>query len=134
MDYHNLYLTSDVLLLADIWENFRKVCYKIYKLDVCYYYTAPGLSWDAFLKHTCEHRKDFYIELLTDMDMYLLFEKSIRGGLSQISKRYAKANHKELSDYNPNAIDEYILYLDANNLYGCGMSAYLPEKDFEWNK
>ena len=81
MDYHNLYLTSDVLLLADIWENFRKVCYKIYKLDVCYYYTALGLSWDAFLKHTCENRKDFFLELLTDMDMYLLFEKSIRGGL-----------------------------------------------------
>ena len=68
------------------------------------------------------------------MDMYFLFEKSIRGGLSQISKRYAKANHKELSTYNSNAIDEYILYLDANNLYGCGMSAYLPQKDFEWNK
>ena len=74
MDYNNLYLTSDVLLLTDIWENFNKVCYKIYKLDVCYYYTAPGLSWDAFLKHICEKQKEFYIELLTDMDMYLLFE------------------------------------------------------------
>jgi hypothetical protein len=137
MDYHNLYLTTDVLLLADIWENFREVCYKIYKLDVCYYYTSPGLSWDAFLKHTTEeYKKDdkkFSIELINDMDIYLLFEKSIRGGLSQISKRYAKANHKELTTYNPNAIDEYILYLDANNLYGSGMSSYLPEKDFEWN-
>ena len=132
-----MYLTTDVLLLADIWENFRKVCYKIYQLDVSYYYTSPGLSWDAFMKHTTQEykndKKEFAIELLTDMDMYLLFEKSIRGGLSQISKRYAKANHKELSTYNPNAIDEYILYLDANNLYGGGMSAFLPEKDFKWN-
>ena len=138
LDYHNLYLTADVLLLADIWENFRAVCYKIYELDVSYYYTSPGLSWDSFLKHTTEEYKEqgkdaFHIELLTDMDMYLLFEKSIRGGLSQISKRYAKANHKELSTYNPNAIDEYILYLDANNLYGGGMSCHLPEKDFKWN-
>lgn len=138
LDYHNLYLSSDVLLLADIWENFKKVCMKIYKLDVSYYYTAPGLSWDAFLKHTQEeyiskHNKDFEIELLTDMDMYLLVENNIRGGLSQISKRYAKANNKGMKGYNKNAIDEYILYLDANNLYGYAMCKYLPQKDFKWN-
>ena len=71
----------------------------LYKLDVSYYYTSPGLSWDAFLKHTDEHymkkyNKHFEIELLTDIDMYLFVESSIRGGLSQISKRYAKANNK----------------------------------------
>lgn len=138
LDYHNLYLTSDVLILADVWENFKNVCMKIYNLDVSYYYTAPGLSWDAFLKHTQEECKlksneDFEIELLTDMDMYQFVENNIRGGLSQISKRYAKANHKELSTYNKNAIDEYILYLDANNLYGYAMSQYLPQKNFKWN-
>ncbi len=110
----------------------------IYKLDVSYYYTAPSLSWDAFLKHTQEeyqrlHKRNFEIELLTDMDMYLFVENNIRGGLSQISKRYAKANHKGLSNYNPKAIDEYILYLDANNLYGYAMCQYLPQKNFKWN-
>jgi hypothetical protein len=139
MDYHNLYLTSDVLLLADIWDNFREVCYRIYQLDANYYYTSPGLSWDAFLLHTNEdyqtkHKKDFEIELITDVDMYLLVEASIRGGLSQISKRYAKANNKYMSEYDTNAIDEYILYLDANNLYGHGMSAFLPQSGFKWNK
>jgi hypothetical protein len=139
LDYHNLYLTADVLLLADIWANFRNTCNKIYGLDANYYYTSPGLSWDAFLKHTTEEWKekgkgDFHIELITDMNMYLLFENSIRGGLSQISKRYAKANHKELSTYDKTSIDSYILYLDANNLYGGGMSAYLPQKDFKLNE
>ena len=91
LDYHNFYLQADVLLLADIWENFKKVCYNIYKLDVYYYYTSPGLSWDSFLKYTDEYymktyKKHFEIELITDMDMYLFIESSICGGLSQISK------------------------------------------------
>ena len=91
-----------MLLLADIWENFQKVCYNLYKLDVSYYYTSPGLSWDAFLKYTDEYymktyNKHFEIELLTDIDMYLFVENSIRGGLSQISKRYAQANNKYMS-------------------------------------
>lgn len=134
MDYHNLYLTSDVLLLSDIWSNFRDVCYKIYGLDPCYYYTAPSLSWDAMMKYCDKTIDNFYIELLTDMDMYLLFEKSIRGGLSQISKRYAKANNKYIKNYNPNDLSSFILYLDANNLYGGGMSSYLPYKNFKWNR
>jgi hypothetical protein len=138
LDYHNLYLQSDVLLLADIWENYKNVCMKMYKLDVSYYFTAPGLAWDAFLKHkTEEYLRDkkgvFEIELLTDIDMYLFDEDNVRGGLSQISKRYAKANHEGLKDYNPNQKEEHILYLDANNLYGYSMSQYLPLKDFKWN-
>jgi len=138
LDYHNLYLTSDVLLLADIFEAFKEVCYKIYDLDATYYYTAPGLSWDSFLKHTNEvylnkFNKKFEIELITDADMYLFFESSIRGGLSQISKRYAKANNKYMSDYNESIQESYILYLDANNLYGAGMISYLPQSDFQWN-
>ena len=126
LDYHNLYLATDVLLLADIWSNFRKVCLKIYNLDVSYYYTSPGLSWDAFLKLTDEYYMKTYgihfeIELLTDMDMFLFVESSIRGGLSQISKRYAKANNKYMSTYDKSLMDSYILYLDANNLYGYAM-------------
>ncbi len=133
LDYHNLYLTSDVLLLSDVWNNFINVCYKIYGLDPSYYFTAPSLSWDAMLKFCGETVKDFEIELLTDMDMYLQFETSIRGGLSQISKRYAKANNKYLPNYNPDELSSFILYLDANNLYGAGMSSYLPYRNFKWN-
>jgi hypothetical protein len=86
LQYHNIYLSSDTLLLADIWENFRDVCMKIYQLDPCYYYTAPGLSWDAFLYHTNEewkekHQCEFELELLIDIDMFIFFEKAIRGGL-----------------------------------------------------
>ena len=138
LDYHNLYLATDVLLLADIWSNFRKVCLKIYNLDVSYYYTSPGLSWDAFLKLTDEYYMKTYgihfeIELLTDMDMFLFVESSIRGGLSQISKRYAKANNKYMSTYDKSLMDSYILYLDANNLYGYAMCEYLPKGNFKWN-
>ena len=104
LDYHNLYLKSDVLLLADIFENFKNVCYKIYGLDPSYYYTSPGLSWDAFLKHTndeykLKYNKEFEIELLTDKTMHDFVESSIRGGLSQISKRYAKANNEYITEY-----------------------------------
>ena len=138
LDYHNLYLKSDVLLLADVWANFREVCYENYKLDCNYYYTAPSLSWDAFLKCSSEwyekkYNEDFYLELITDEDIYLFVEDNIRGGLSQISKRYAKANNKYMENYNKNIEDSYILYLDANNLYGSSMCQYLPMKDFKWN-
>ena len=139
LDYHNLYLRSDVLLLADVFGAFKDVCYKIYGLDASYYYTSPGLSWDAFLKHSNEKsieegKGEFIIELLTDMDMYLFVESSIRGGLSQISKRYAKANNKYMSSgYNEKIDDSYILYLDANNLYGYAMCEYLPKSGFKWN-
>ena len=127
LDYHNIYLISDVLLLADIWYNFRNVCYKIYGLDCCYYYTAPSLSWDAMLKIT-----NIELELLTDIEKYLFVESGIHGGISQISHRYAEAKNKYLKNYDKK--ESYILYLDANNLYGGAMCEYLPIKDFEWNK
>jgi len=128
MDYHNVYLKSDVLILADIWENFRNTCYDNYKLDPAYYFTAPGLSWDAFLKQT-----KVELELLTDENMYLFVESGIRGGISQISTRYAKANNKYMKNYDPKVEDSYIAYLDANNLYGYAMCEHLPQKDFKWN-
>ena len=128
MDYHNLYLITDVLLLADIWDNFREVCYKVYKLDCEYYYTAPGLSYDAMLKCT-----KIEIELLTDLDKFEFFEKGIRGGLSQISKRHAIGNNKYMKTYDKEKEDSYILYLDANALYSGAMTKFLPYKEFEWN-
>lgn len=128
LDYHNLYLKSDVLLLADVWESFRNTCYNNYELDCTYYYTAPGLSFDAMLKFT-----KIELELFTDINMYEFCEAGIRGGLSQISTRHAVANNKYMSAYNPKIGDSYILYLDANNLYGWAMSRHMPVKDFKWN-
>ena len=128
LEYHNLYLITDVLLLSDIWQNFRNVCYKNYNLDACYYYTAPGLSWDSMLKST-----KIEIELLTDLEMFEFVERGIRGGISQISKRHAIANNKYMTNYDKSKEDSYIVYLDANNLYGGAMCKSLPYKDFKWN-
>ena len=114
-DYHDLYLKSDVLLLADVFENFRKTCLKHYKLDPCHYYTAPGLAWDACLKETKQE-----LELLKDYDKLMMFEQGIRGGISHISKRYAEANNKYMKDFDESKPSTFIQYLDANNLYGVG--------------
>ena len=126
-DYHDLYLKTDVLLLADVFENFRKTCLKHYKLDPCHYYTAPGLAWDACLKET---KQD--LELLKDYDMLMMFEQGIRGGISHISKRYAEANNKYMKDFDETKPSTYIQYLDANNLYGWAMSQKLPTHGFKW--
>ena len=129
LDYHNVYLKSDVLLLSDIWDNFRNVCYNNYGLDTCYYYTAPSLSWDSMLKIT-----KIFLELITDVEMFKMIESSgIRGGISQISHRHAVANNKYMSNYDETKEDSYIAYLDANNLYGHAMCQYLPTGDFKWN-
>ena len=127
--YHDLYLKSDVLLLSDMFESFRKSCMLYYKLDPCHYFTSPGLSWDAMLKMT-----DIKLELMTDIDMYQFIEKGMRGGISYIANRYGKANNKYMRDYNEMATSKYIMYLDANNLYGWAMSQYLPTGNFKWLK
>ena len=126
-DYHNLYLKTDVLLLADVFENFRDVCIENYKLDPAWYYTVPGLAWDACLKKT-----EVRLELLNDIDMLLMIEKGIRGGVSTITKRYAEANNPYMKTYDSNSTNKYITYLDANNLYGWAMSQPLPTHRFEW--
>ena len=126
-DYHDLYLTTDVLLLADVFENFRKTCLKYYKLDPCHYYRAPGLAWDACLKETNQN-----LELLKDYDMLMMFERGIRGRITHISKRYAEANNKYMKDYNPNKPSSFIPYLDANGLYAWAMSQKLPTHGFKW--
>lgn len=112
-DYHDLYLESDVLLLSDVFENFRDVCMENYHLDPTFYYTAPGLAWDACLKIT-----KIKLELLEDYDMLMMVEKGIRGGVSMISTRYGKANNPYMKDYDLEQPTKYISYLDANNLYG----------------
>ena len=126
-DYHDLYLETDVLLLADVFEEFRNVCLKNYGLDPAWYYTSPGIAWDACLKMT-----KIELELLYDQDMLLMVEKGIRGGVSMISTRYGKANNKYMEEYNPELPSKYIPYLDANNLYGWAMSRKLPTHGFRW--
>ena len=128
-EYHDWYVATDTVLLADVFENFRKVCQEKYGLDLAHYYTSPGLSWDALLKKT-----GVELELLTDLDMRLMIERGIRGGISMASKRYAKANNPQVEGYDPTQPTNYITYLDANNLYGWAMSRHLPKSGFHWKR
>ncbi|MEH0008405.1 MAG: hypothetical protein V6Z82_06750 [Flavobacteriales bacterium] len=154
-DYHNIYVKSDACLLADVFENFRKISMETYGLDPAHNYTLPGYSWDALFKMTksttdpATGRRKYYttndpppeateadpnleVELLTDPEMYTFVERGIRGGISMASQRYAKANNPYLEGYDKSRIKTYIIYLDANNLYGSAMSEYLPIGNFKW--
>ena len=126
-EYHDLYLGSDVLLLTDVFKNFRKTCMQYCKLDPSHYFTSPSLSWDAMLKMT-----NIKLELMTDIDMFQFIEKGMHGGVSYIANRYGKANNKYMKEYDEKAPSKYIMYLDANNLYGWAMSQYLPTGNFKW--
>ena len=126
-EYHDLYLLSDVLLLTDVFENFRSHCLNYYKLDPCHYFMSPGLSWDAMLRMT-----GIRLELMMDIDMYQFIEKGIHGVVSYIANRYGKANNKYIDNYDEKAPSKYIMYLDASNLYGWAMSQYLPTGNFKW--
>lgn len=103
------------------------IAFSVLKLDPCHYFTSPGLSWDAMLKMT-----NIKLELMTDIDMFQFIEKGLRGGISYIANRYSKANNKYMKEYYENKPSKYIMYLDANNLYGWAMSQYLPTGGFKW--
>ena len=126
-EYHDLYLTTDVLLLADVFENFRSTALKNYRLDPVHYITLPSFALDAMLKKTDEN-----LQLLTDPDMYAFFESGTRGGISVIGHRFARANNKYLDDFDATIQSSYNMYLDVNNLYGTAMREELPYSDFEW--
>ena len=126
-DYLELYLKTDVLCQADVFETFRSVCFKNYGLDPLHYFTAPGLAWDALFKKTGEK-----IELITDLDKYMFFEKGKRGGISMIVNRLGQANNKYMKNFDKNKPTKFIAYLDANNLYGLAMVQKLPCGNYQW--
>ena len=126
-EYHDLYLGSDVLLLTDLFENFRTDMLTILQIRSSHYFTSPGLSWDAMLKMT-----NIKLELMVDIDMFQFIEKGMRGGVSYIANRYGNANNKYMKEYDEKAPSKYIMYLDANNLYGWAMSQYLPTGNLKW--
>ena len=103
--------SSCVLLLADVFEKFRNRCLESYGLCPSHYLNAPMLSWDAILCMT-----KVGLGLISNIDLYLFYERGIRGGVSYISKRYSKANNEFLTSYDPKNPTKYITYLDKNNL------------------
>ena len=117
-DYHDLYLKCDVLLLADIFEKFRKNSSKNYGLCPSHYLSTRALSWDAML-----NIKKVKLELISDLCMYILFEKGMRGGVSYVSNRYSKASNKYLKTYDPKQEFKHLIYLNTNNLY-CYLITY----------
>ena len=129
VDYHDLYVQSDTLLLADVFENFRNMCIKVYELDPAHFLSRPGLAWQACLKKT-----EVKLELLTDVDMLLIVEKGIRGRISHAIHRYVKANNKCMNDYNKDEEESFLENLDSNNLYGWAMSEPSPVDGFGWIK
>ena len=115
-DYHDLYVKSDMLMLADIFEYLRNKSIEINELDPAHILSAPGLAWQESLRKT-----GIRLERLTDVDMLFILEKGIRGGICHAIYRYAKRNNKLMKNYDKNKESSYIQYLDAKNMYGLAM-------------
>ena len=128
-EYHDLYVQSGTLLLADVFENFRNKCIEIYELDPAHFLSAPGLAWQACFKKT-----GMILELLTDNYMLMIVEEGIRGGICHAIYRYSRANNKYMKNYNKNIDSSYLMYLDENNLYWWVMFQKLPVNGFKWKK
>lgn len=128
LDYVRLYLTVDVILLAEVFQAFRRLSHRVYKLDPCHYVSTPQLAFDAAL-----FKSKVELELMTDIDMILFIQSGIRGGISMISNRHSEANNPLMKEkYDKTKEDKYILYHDINNLYGTAMTMPLPVSGFKW--
>ena len=128
-EYHDLYLKTDVLLLTDVFENFRDMCLSYYGLDPVYYYTLPNFAFDAMLKLT-----GIEIDLVYNQEMYEMIEAGLRGGMTQTTCKKVEANNKYMgSDYDSSKESSYINYFDANNLYGLSMIQKLPYRSLKWD-
>ena len=127
-NYHDLYVQSNTLLLSDVFENFRSAL-KYMNLTLSTFLSAPGLAWPACFKKT-----GVELELLTNFDMLLMVEREIRDGICHTINRHAKANNRYMKNYDKNIILFNLMYLDANSLYGWGMSQKLPVNGFKWIK
>ena len=126
-EYHDLHVKADTAQLTDVFENFRSLCLKEYQLDPAYFVSTPSLAFEAMLKITKAK-----IELFTDINMVLMTEKGIRGGLTQVVKKHAIANNKYLPIYDKSKKNVVLQYLDANNLYGYVMNKTLPLNGYKW--
>ena len=124
---HDLYLESDTLLLANVFQNFREMCLKTYQLNPAIFFSAPGFAWQIALKKTTVK-----LELLTDIDMILIVGQGIRGGIYNAIYRYAKANNKYMKDHDKNKELSFLNYWDVNNLYGWAIWQKLSVNNFEW--
>ena len=124
--YHDLYVQSDTLLLVDVFENFRDKYIEVYGLDPVYFLSAQGLAWQACLRKT-----GVKLELINDIDMLLMIEEGIRGGICHSVYRHAKANNKYMEGYDENKESSFLIYTDYNNLYGKAMSEKLLVDGFE---
>jgi len=126
-NFHDHYLLTDVLLLADVFDHFRQSVIRHHKLDCLYFITLPSLAWAMAIKH-----KGARLDLITDPDAYLMLENSMRGGIAMISQRYASANNPLVDGYNSDEAKRYIVYLDANSLYATAQSEPLPVGNFRF--
>jgi hypothetical protein len=128
-DYHLIYLKTDVLLLADVFEKLRSMCISDYKLDPAHYMSSPGYSWDS-----CMLMTKAKLDLITDPSILDMIDRSKRGGLCYVSsKRYVKANNHYLPDYDDAQEENYFIYAYANSLYACTMTQSLPYKDLRFD-
>ena len=117
-----------MVLLENVFEKLRETALKHYGLEPAHFYTLPGLAWWA-----CLEKIRVRLELLTNPDMLLMFERGIRGGITQAIHCYSTANNKYMGNqYDPSADSIYLQYLDTNNLYGWAMSQSLPIGRFRW--
>ena len=122
-----MYLACDVLLLADVFETFRKMALEHYKLEPTAFFSLPGFSFQAALL-MCNAK----IELLTDREMLLMVNSAIRGGMTVLSHRYARSNLKNLPGYDPSKPTTHIAAWDCNSMYGLAQYESLPTGDFKW--